>query len=179
MRRFCVNQTVKYEEESPIARPKWLMLYCLEWKGSPMNSHQLAIVQSSFAQVEPVADQVADLFYARLFEMHPEFRPLFPQEMDLQKAKLIAMLTFIVESLMMLDALIPALQQLGERHQGYGVINDYYRPLGAALIWALEQALGDQFTPEMRRAWVGVYTMMANTMINAANQVSGDVEGAT
>ena len=143
-----------------------------------MNSHHISLVQSSFAQVTPVADQVADLFYARLFEVHPEFRPLFPQEMELQKAKLITMLTFIVESLMMLDALIPALQQLGERHQGYGVFNEYYRPLGAALIWALEQTLGDQFTPEMRRAWVGVYTMMANTMINAANQTSNDIDGA-
>jgi hemoglobin-like flavoprotein len=135
-----------------------------------MNSRQVSLVQSSFSQIEPVGDKVTDLFYARVFAQHPELRPLFPKDMAQQKAKLMAMLAFIVESLMMLDALIPALQQLGERHKGYGVHPEYYQPLGAALIWSLEQTLGDEFTPEMRRAWNGVYTMMANTMLRAAGE---------
>src|SRR4051794_18356045 len=112
-----------------------------------MNNQHVSLVQSSFAQIVPVGDQVADLFYGRIFALHPEFRPLFPEDMALQKVKLITMLAFIVESLMTLDALIPALQQLGERHKGYGVRAEYYQPLGAALIWSLEQTLGDQFTP--------------------------------
>src|SRR3954471_20086346 len=135
-----------------------------------MNSRQVSLVQSSFSQIEPIGDQVAELFYARVFAQHPELRLLFPTDMALQKAKLMAMLAFAVESLMLLDALIPTLQQLGERHKGYGVRAEYYQPLGAALIWSLEQTLGDQFTPEMRRAWNGVYTIMANTMLTAAGE---------
>src|SRR5262245_37510548 len=115
-----------------------------------MNNQHVSLVQSSFAQIEPVGNQVADLFYARVFALHPELRPLFPKDMAAQKAKLMAMLAFIVESLMMLDALIPALQQLGERHKVYGVRPEHYQPLGTALIWALEQTLGEEFTPEMR-----------------------------
>jgi hemoglobin-like flavoprotein len=133
-----------------------------------MNSRNISLIQFSFAKIEPVSDQVADLFYARVFALHPELRPLFPQDMKVQKAKLIAMLTFIVENVLMLDTLIPALQLLGERHKGYGVIAEHYQPLGAALIWALEQSLGDEFTPETRQAWIGIYTMMANTMLQAA-----------
>lgn len=135
-----------------------------------MNSRYVSLIQSSFAEIEPVSEKVADLFYARVFALHPELRPLFPQDMKQQKAKLIAMLSFIVENLLTLDALIPSLHELGERHKGYGVVAEDYQPLGAALIWALEQSLGERFTAETRRAWIGVYTMMANTMLQAAGQ---------
>jgi hemoglobin-like flavoprotein len=133
-----------------------------------MNSRYVSLIQSSFAQIEPRSDKLADRFYARVFELHPELRSLFPADMQEQKAKLIAMLAFIVESLMSLDALIPALQQLGERHKGYGVLPEHYDLLGVALMWSLEQTLAADFTAETRRAWVGVYGMMANTMVLAA-----------
>jgi hemoglobin-like flavoprotein len=133
-----------------------------------MHSRYVTLIQSSFAEMQPVRDQVADLFYARVFEQHPEYRALFPQDMAQQKIKLMAMLSYIVESLLALDALIPTLQELGKRHKSYGVIPEYYQPLGSALIWAFEQTLGERFTPETRRAWIGVYSMMANSMLQGA-----------
>lgn len=130
-----------------------------------MNSRHISLVHSSFAKIEPVSDQVADLFYARVFALQPELRPLFSQDMKAQKDKFIAMLAFIVENVVMPATVIPALQSLGERHKEYRVLAEHYQPLGAALIWALEQTLGNEFTPETRRAWIRVYTMMANTML--------------
>jgi hemoglobin-like flavoprotein len=41
-----------------------------------------------------------------------------------------------------------------------------------ALLWTLEQGLGDEFKPEVKEAWVAVYTIMTNTMIDAAETVS-------
>jgi hemoglobin-like flavoprotein len=43
-----------------------------------MNPRQKELVQSSFAKVAPIADQAADLFYNRLFEIDPSLRPMFP-----------------------------------------------------------------------------------------------------
>jgi truncated hemoglobin YjbI len=57
-----------------------------------MPPEQIALVQSSFARVEPAADAVATLFYARLFASDPSLRPLFMGDMAEQRRKLMAML---------------------------------------------------------------------------------------
>ena len=45
-----------------------------------MTPEEKALVQSTFAQLVPIADQAAAL-YARLFEMDPGLRPLFRSDM--------------------------------------------------------------------------------------------------
>lgn len=114
-----------------------------------------------------MADTVADLFYAQLFTLDPSLRAMFPAEMAAQKKKLMSMLKLIVDSLNRLDDLIPAVQGLGRRHGTYGVTFAQYETMGAALWWMLEQGLGEKFTPEVKAAWVAVYTLLANTMKQA------------
>jgi len=63
-----------------------------------------------------------------------------------------------------LDAILPAVRQLGERHRGYGVSADHYGPVGAALLWTLEQGLGSAFTPEVKAAWSEAYRTLAGAM---------------
>ena len=53
----------------------------------------------SWRLVVPIADTAADLFYRRLFELRPDYRQLFPDDMSGQKRKLVKMLAFIVRSL--------------------------------------------------------------------------------
>ena len=56
-----------------------------------MMPNQVAIVQRSFAQVAPIADHAATLFYDRLFEIAPAVKPLFHSDMAEQRRKLMAM----------------------------------------------------------------------------------------
>ena len=133
-----------------------------------MNTEQIGLVQASFAQVTPIAEQAADLFYARLFQLDPTLRGMFKNDMAEQRQKLIAMLTFTVNNLTQPEELLPAIQALGRRHVGYGVENQHYETLGAALLWTLEKALGEEFTPEVKAAWTAVYTLLATTMQQAA-----------
>jgi hypothetical protein len=46
-----------------------------------MTPEQVTLVQQSFAQVAPIADQAAAMFYDRLFEIAPAVKPLFPSDM--------------------------------------------------------------------------------------------------
>ncbi len=133
-----------------------------------MSPEQKALVQSSFAKVAPIADQAADLFYDRLFTLDPSLRPLFKPDMREQKRALMGMLAVAVAGLDRLEALVPAVQKLGARHAGYGVKDEHYATVGSALIWTLEQGLGDDFTAETRDAWLAVYTVLAETMKDAA-----------
>jgi hemoglobin-like flavoprotein len=57
---------------------------------------------------------------------------------------------------------------LGKRHVAYGVKPEDYDSVGAALLWTLEQGLGDDFTPDTKEAWATVYGLVATTMKDAA-----------
>jgi len=129
-----------------------------------MTPQQIALVQGSFKSVAPIASKAADLFYDRLFEIAPEVRRLFPADLSVQKVKLMAMLAKAVNNLHQLDAVLPSLRQLGDRHREYGVSADHYAPVGAALLWTLEQGLGSAFSPEVKAAWTAAYGALAGAM---------------
>ncbi|MDQ0468107.1 globin family protein [Labrys wisconsinensis] len=133
-----------------------------------MTPQQIELVQSSFARVAPIADTAAGLFYGRLFEIAPEVKPLFPRDMEGQGRKLMAALATVVAGLGRLEALLPAIKAMAARHVGYGVTAAHYAPVGTALIWTLEQGLGEGFTPEVREAWLSAYGALAGVMIAEA-----------
>lgn len=132
-----------------------------------MTPRQKALVQESFAWLEPMAETVATLFYARLFALDPSLRPLFRGDMTVQGRHLMDALALAVRSLDRLDALVPSLEALGRRHVAYGVRNQDYATVGAALLWTLEQGLGERLTPELTGAWAAAYGLLATTMQDA------------
>ena len=58
-----------------------------------------------------------------------------------------------------------ALRQLGKRHAAYGVEAKDFRAVEDALLFALEHALIDVFTPEVKAAWQAAYALLAATML--------------
>ncbi len=132
------------------------------------DQRQIELVQETFAQVVPISDQAAALFYGRLFEIAPEVQPLFTGDMAEQGRKLMTTLGVVTRGLDDLGELLPVAGKLAERHVGYGVLPEHYEPVGAALLWTLGQGLGDGFTPEVEAAWTITYTALAAAMIEAA-----------
>ncbi len=137
-----------------------------------MTPIQIELVKSSWAKVAPIADDAAALFYGRLFELDPELKSLFKSDMKEQGRKLMAMLNTAVNSLDKVETIVPAVQDMGRRHVDYGVKDQDYDTVGAALLWTLEQGLGEGFTEEVKAAWVDTYTLVATTMKAAAAQAA-------
>jgi hemoglobin-like flavoprotein len=133
-----------------------------------MTTAQKLLVQSTFGKVVPIADAAAALFYQRLFELDPSLRPLFKGDLTEQGRKLMQMIGVAVNGLDRLDQIVPAVQQLGVRHATYGVREEHYSTVAAALLWTLEQGLGPDFTPEAKDAWTAAYVILATTMKEAA-----------
>jgi hemoglobin-like flavoprotein len=138
-----------------------------------MTPQQVMLVKQSFAQVAPIAETAAELFYGRLFELDPSLRPMFRGDMKEQGRKLMQTLAVVVSGLERLEKLLPAVEALGRRHAGYGVKDEHYATVAAALLWTLEQGLGDGFTPEVREAWTTAYLALAGVMQQAAAEVQG------
>ncbi|HEX5824166.1 MAG TPA: globin family protein [Candidatus Limnocylindrales bacterium] len=134
-----------------------------------MTPTDIDLIRSSWSGVEPIADTAAGLFYGRLFELDPAIERLFRRtDMAAQRKILMQTLTVVVKSLDKLDQLVPAVQALGRRHAGYGVREVHYATVGSALLWTLEQGLGESFTPQVRAAWAEAYGILAAVMIDAA-----------
>ncbi len=133
-----------------------------------VSETQKQLVQESFTLVEPIAEQAAELFYNRLFEIAPELKALFKGDITEQQRKLMATLKIAVAGLDDPERLVPMVQKLGQRHKGYGVVDENYDTVAQALLWTLEQGLGENFTPEVCDAWTAVYTLLASVMIEAA-----------
>jgi hemoglobin-like flavoprotein len=111
------------------------------------------------------------LRYARLFKLDPSLRPLFTGDMRRQGKKLMDMLATVVRNLDKLDRIIPSARALGQRHVAYGVREEHYDIVGAALLWTLEEALGEAWTVDLACAWVTAYTLLAGTMKAAAAEM--------
>lgn len=127
-------------------------------------------VQESWNKVVPIADVAGKLFYENLFDADPSLKALFRGDMEEQAAKLTTMITMAVSRLNDLDVLLPVLRSLGKRHAGYGVKEEHYQIVGAALLKTLEQGLGDDFQEDTRHAWTVVYGVMTDVMTGAAKE---------
>lgn len=133
-----------------------------------MNETQVTLIKASWSKVVPIADAAADIFYDKLFELDGSLRKLFPQDLAEQKKKLMATLGRVVSSLDNLPAVLPAVEDLGRRHVGYGVKPEHYATVGGALLATLRAGLGDAFTSEVEAAWTEAYGTLSKVMIEAA-----------
>ncbi|MGJ3263715.1 MAG: globin domain-containing protein [Salinarimonas sp.] len=134
-----------------------------------MTPDQIALVRAGFRRAGTDADGFAAAFYARLLSASPGLAPLFAQtDMDAQRGKLVAVLAFVVNGLDRPETILDPARALARRHVGYGVEAAHYPLVGAALVDALGERLGDAFTHEARAAWIAAYRLLSGVMIAAA-----------
>lgn len=132
-----------------------------------MTPEQKKIVHDSFRKTIRKRDDFADLFYACLFDIAPELKPLFRENIEQQAHRFIGMVSLAVAGMKDHQNVTPEFEQLGRRHRDYKVGAAHYEPFGRALVWTLGQVLGDEFTPEIRQAWTAWYELVAQTMAGA------------
>ena len=112
-----------------------------------------------------------------MFELKPEYTDYFANDMSRQKQKLVAMLSFIVQSLDwdqsqwdedidVEDDLFMVVLAMGRRHgELYKIPDESYDVVGEALIWTLDYGLGEAFTEEIKSAWLEIYTQLSRIML--------------
>jgi hemoglobin-like flavoprotein len=146
--------------------------------GAGITPAQVELVQSSFQHVLPIADVAGLLFYERIFTMAPEARALFGDDIALQASRTMAAVKTAVDGLDDVDQIAPFLVRLGARHVRYGVQPEHFDLVGGALLWTLEQGLGDAFTPEVHDAWSAAFGLIARAMLIGMEQAGPKLEPA-
>jgi hemoglobin-like flavoprotein len=136
-----------------------------------VTTEQMRLVRDSFPAIEEMSEPIAALFYGRVFEVAPEVRPLFRQDIAVQGRKLMATLAVLVDSIEQFDELQPMLKALGQRHVGYGVGPAHYATVSSALVWAFGVALEDQFSSELKAAWRALIEAVSAVMKDGAAEL--------
>ena len=132
-----------------------------------MTPEQAHIVQMTWRSVLPVGGTFAELFYGRLFAVDPELKKLFRDDIVEQGRNLTAMLSVAAANVGKPERITVALRNLGKRHVAYGVKPKDFANFEDALLFALEHALIDVFTPEVKAAWRAAYALVSSTMLEA------------
>lgn len=133
-----------------------------------MTADQIHLLRKSFAKVEEQAPVAALVFYRRLFEIDPSLRPMFKTDIEEQSRKLMEMLGMALNMAGRGTALETELMDSGARHAAYGTREEHYQTVGGAMLYMLDEVLGNDFTPAIRQAWIDFYLYMAETMKRGA-----------
>lgn len=131
----------------------------------------VALLQQSFAEIEPQQEAFAEAFYQRLFALYPQTIPLFATaNMKRQQSSLMATLELVVAGVARGDNVVPSIEQLGRRHAMYGVKAEHYPMVGQALLETLEQFLRNKWTAQVEATWTEAYAMIADHMRQAGER---------
>jgi nitric oxide dioxygenase len=134
-----------------------------------MNPYQVDLIRDSFVQMLVDSERTARIFYDRLFELAPETRPLFRNDMAEQGRLLVDALARIVTGLSRLEAMLPALRKLAKGHVAYGVEERHYALVGDALLHVV--AIYGGPNPATIEAWMVAYDRVAGAMIEASRDL--------
>ncbi|MBO2455312.1 hypothetical protein J4573_50105 [Actinomadura barringtoniae] len=135
-------------------------------------------LKDNFALVGGNGGDVAAYFYSDLFERDPQLRKLFPASMAKQEEKLLTALSHIVSHVDDTPSLVPFLQDLGRRHNGFGVVSEYYPQVGASLLATLAYFSGPEWSAELEQDWAAAYGLVAQVMAEAAAEAANGGQGA-
>src|SRR5262249_53973301 len=135
----------------------------------PCGAMNLDALETSFDLVAPKGDRLMEIFYTDLFAAAPAVQPLFAgTDMQRQRAMLLAALGLLRRSLRNLDAILPALRQMGARHVAYGARPEHYPVVGEVLIGAMKKTAGFAWKAEYTAAWTEAFNVVAGVMIAGA-----------
>ena len=132
-----------------------------------MTEDDIALVQESWRTIEPVKHIAAELFYVKLFELDTTLSVLFSDDLKLRSQKFTQLMDATVRGLGRADVLMPAIRELGIRHPLFGGSDAHHGTIAGALLWTLEKCLRNDFTPQVKTAWIKTYGVLSQTMRSA------------
>ena len=148
----------------------------------------VAAIQSSLSAVQRRPVQLAEAFYAHLFELAPPARALFPTDLTQQMQKMATALIGVVTTLSdtyqdgqdgQITALEQALARLGALHRTRWQIQpEHYHYIPHALTRAVRDVAGPAWCGTLSSNWIALIQWINSHMLAGANQESASADTA-
>ncbi|MET4165993.1 MULTISPECIES: globin domain-containing protein [Gordonia] len=125
------------------------------------------VLQDSLSLVIDDEQKLMLDFYDRLFDEHPEVRPMFGADLRPQAAMLQQAIAAVLDHLDDAEWLGRTLGALGRRHNDLGVTPEMYEWVAGVLITTMAEHGGAEWTDEMTSAWTEALGAVAGLMLDA------------
>ncbi|GAA3486943.1 globin domain-containing protein [Streptomyces cremeus] len=135
---------------------------------APLTDREISLIRTSLAVVAPRAAEMTVYFYTVLFARYPAVRTLFPDNMDVQRDRLLRGLLRIIDLVDDVDNLVRFCSRLGRDHRKFGALEAHYPAVGECLLASLTRYAGTAWNAEVGAAWTHAYTVAAQVMTAAA-----------
>lgn len=144
-----------------------------------LDSSSLALIKASVPVLQTRGEDITRHFYQIMFRDYPEVKAFFNQAHQAQgtqpRALANAVLAYAAH-IDRLDAIAGALPAIIHKHVSLGISADQYPIVGACLLRAIAEVLGDAATPELIDAWSKAYGQLADLLIAAEEKLRQQLE---
>jgi hemoglobin-like flavoprotein len=136
-----------------------------------MTPEQIQIVRLTIAQA--MADRLAveQEFYRRLFIIAPDLGARFRGDLETETWKLQDTLALGFGALTDLPFLVATMEGLARRGVGRDLPDDHFKAIAQALLGAVEWRIGGSFTPQVRSAWIALFTAAVTVLRRPATSL--------
>lgn len=139
-----------------------------------LDQKTIEIIKSTVPVLQEKGVEITTHFYKTMFENNPEVKPMFDMGRQASGAQPVALATTVLaaaQNIERLEALLPAVQKIGQRHVEVGVKAEHYPIVGAHLLQAIKDVLGDGATEEVLEAWGKAYGVIADIFISVEKDI--------
>ncbi len=144
-----------------------------------LNPQQKDIILATLPVVATNLQTIVNKFYLRVFSNHPELKNLFNQtnqKNGFQQQALANSIASFVTNYDSLSKIKPMLVQIANKHVSLGISKDMYQIVGDNLMAAIGEVLQNILTPEIADAWLSMYWVIANTLIELEQELYQQLE---
>ncbi|MCL4119645.1 UNVERIFIED_CONTAM: hypothetical protein GTU68_023330 [Idotea baltica] len=131
-----------------------------------LSPEHLALVKATARAVQENSLAITTRFYQRLFENHPETKPLFADTSPGQARRLANALVAYIENIDDISPIGPVVKRIAVKHVQAGVQPAHYDVVGQELLGAVVDVLGE-LPSDVLEAWAAAYSVLANAFIEA------------
>ncbi len=136
-----------------------------------MTENTKAIIKSTAPLLKEKGEEITTVMYKFLFERNPELKELFKNAEPDQYKKLAQAVYAYAANIDNLGALGKGIETMAQAHVKTAVKPEHYPLVGAALLSAIEEVIGDAASPDVMNAWKEAYFFLADVLIKREEEL--------
>lgn len=137
------------------------------------------LVKATVPILEQRGTEITKRFYQMMLEAHPELKNVFNESNQRNGEQPKALANTVYAAAVHIDnleAILPAVKQIGEKHRSLNIKPDQYQIVGKYLLLAMKDVLGDAATDEIIEAWEKAYGVIADVFISVEDEMYEQVK---
>lgn len=133
-----------------------------------LSEQQTQLIKASIPALAEHGELLTRHFYQIMFRDYPQVRTLFNQTHQSDGAQQRALAGAILAYARQIgqpEALNGTIDLIVNKHVSLNILPEHYPIVGASLLQAMAEVLGDALTPELAESWEAAYWQLANLLI--------------